>query len=86
MSRRSTFQDWPSAMASEAMTNKEIAPALSHWNAAKPGSAASLWPTSPQWLTRYVDQIRTSHASSVFSAQSVMTAARGLRKRLMRQD
>jgi hypothetical protein len=79
MLRRSAFQDWPSVMATEAMANKEIAPALSHWNTAKPG-VASLWPSSPQWLTRYVNEIRSSHASSV------LNAARSLRKRLMQRD
>jgi hypothetical protein len=61
------------------MASEEAAPALSHWNAAKPGST-SLWPASPRWLNRYVEQLRTSHASSV------ITAARGLHKRLMQRD
>jgi len=80
MLRRSTLHDWPPAMA-----NEEAEPALSHWNAAKPGTT-SLWPATPQWLNRYVDQIRTSHAASVFNPQTVMTAARGLRRRLMQGD
>ena len=72
MLHRTTIQEWPPAMTSE-----EVAPVHSHWNAAKPGSA-SLWPTSPQWLNRYVEQLRSSHAASVLSA------ARELRRRLMR--
>ena len=73
MLRRSTFQEWLPAMASE-----EAAPAMSRWNTVKPGST-SLSFASPQWLTRYVEQLRTSHAASV------LNAAWELRKRLMQK-
>jgi hypothetical protein len=78
MLRRSTFGLWPPAMIVE-----EAAPALSHWNAAKPGSA-TLWPATPQSLNRYVNELHSA-AASVFGAQSVMNAARVLRKRLLQR-
>lgn len=72
------FQLWPP----EGVVAEEAAPALSHWNAAKPG-VASLWPSTPQWLNRYVDQLHDAHTASVAGAQSVVNAARVLRKRFL---
>jgi hypothetical protein len=76
MLRRSTLGLWPPATVSE-----EAAPALSHWNAAKPG-IATLWPSTPRWLNRYVDELHNAHAASVFG---VVNAARVLRNRLMQR-
>jgi hypothetical protein len=68
MFHRTSLNVWPPEMAEEA-----AAPAVSHWNAA---STTSFWSNTPQRINRYVNQLRTSHANTV------MSAARELRKRL----
>lgn len=60
---------------------EEAGPALSHWNSAKPGSIATLWASKPQWVTRYVGEIRDAHSLSVFG--DATRAARILRHRFL---
>jgi hypothetical protein len=59
MLHKSPFQHWSKAIV------EDVGLAAPHWSTARPGVPASLWPTSPQWLNRYLGQILSAHTLSV---------------------
>ena len=38
---------------------------VSRWAAARAGAIASLWPATPQWLSRYAEEMLVAHSHSL---------------------
>jgi hypothetical protein len=38
---------------------------VSRWTAAKAGAIASLWPTTPRWVSRYAEVMLVAHSHSL---------------------
>jgi hypothetical protein len=59
MLRKSPFQHWSKAIV------EEVGLEVPHWMSVRPGGPASLWPSTSQRLTRYLDKILSAHTLSV---------------------
>jgi hypothetical protein len=59
MLRKPPFQPWSKAIV------EEVGLEVPHWMSARPGGPASLWPSTPQRLRRYLDKLLSAHTLSV---------------------
>jgi hypothetical protein len=61
MQSRRRLQDWPKAIV------PDVGQVVSRWTAARAGAIGSLWPATPRWVGRYLDEMLNAHAHSIAS-------------------
>ncbi len=70
MMRNTTEHSWPALMA------EEVGLLVRRWTSARPGSVPSLWPTSPHWVSRYIDELMSAQSLSLRPAVQPALARR----------
>lgn len=58
MLSRRALEAWPRTVV------PEVGLVIARWTTAKAGAIASLWPASPRWVGRYVDEMLHAHLQS----------------------